>query len=243
MSEKTTCASVACALVVLTLFRNSIRVNLFEPMARLLKPNVLLVALIVLINAPLLAAEVAPYPEDPYQADPREVALVPRYCIYTQLFRDRVPGGNNAGEVKRWTSLMGPIFHDMHHYCAGLMRVNRALLLLVGSRKMNLEASITEFDYVINRAPADFVLLPEVLTKKGESLLHLERATEGAAVLLRAIEVKSDYWPPYAALSDYFKKFKNVSMARDWLEKGLAASPDARALKQRLADLDAARPK
>jgi hypothetical protein len=216
---------------------------LAKPIANLFKWSVLLIALIVLINAPVRAAEVVPYPDDPYQADPREVALVPRYCIYTQLFRERVPGGNNPSEVSRWTSLMGPIFHDMHHYCAGLMRVNRALLLSFGNRKMNLEASIVEFDYVITRAPADFVLLPEVLTKKGESLLLLERATEGATALLRAIEAKSDYWPPYAALSDYFKRFKNVSMAREWLEKGLAASPDARALKQRLTELGAAQPK
>lgn len=198
-------------------------------------------ALIVMNHVPpLYAVEITPYPDDPYQADPREVALLPRYCIHTQLFRDRVPGGNNLAEIKRWTALMGPTFHDMHHYCAGLMRVNRALLLSVGIRRMNLESSIAEFDYVITRVSAEFVLLPEILTKKGESLLLLERATEGAAALLRAIEVKPDYWPPYAALSDYFKKLKNLTMAREWLEKGLAASPDARALKQRLAELGTA---
>lgn len=199
--------------------------------------RVVLIAFGYLTSLPLGAADMAPFPDDPYQGDPREMALVPRYCIYTQLLRDRVPGGNNLDEVSRWTSIMGPTFNDMHHYCIGLMRVNRAQLFLVGNRRFNLESSVGEYDYVLNRAPANFILRPEILTKKGESLLLLDRPTEGAAALLRAIELKPDFWPPYAVLSDYFKKANNIAIARQWLEKGLAADPNARALRQRLDEL------
>jgi hypothetical protein len=117
--------------------------------------------------------------------------------MHTQLFRARIPGGNNPTEIGVWLSLMGETFNHMHHYCAGLVRTNRALILAYGSRKQNLDESIREFDYVIERAPADFILLPEILTKKGENLLLMDNASEGAAALIRAIELKADYWPPY----------------------------------------------
>lgn len=129
----------------------------------------------------------------------------------------------------------------MHHYCAGLVLTNRAFLLALGSRKFNLEGSIIEFNYVIDRAPPDFVLLPEILTKKGENLLQLDNATDGVGALLRAIQLKPDYWPPYAVLSDYFKKLKNVSAAREWIVKGLAASPDAKALQRRQTEIGSAK--
>jgi hypothetical protein len=172
--------------------------------------------------------------------DPREVALVPRYCIHTQLFRDRVPGGSDAGQIKRWYTIMGPAFDSMHHYCWGLMRTNRAILLARTNqaREFYLESSVQEFDYVLRNAPGDFVLRPEILTKKGENLLKLGKVAAGLASLQEAIEMKTDYWPPYVAISDHFKRTGDLTSARDWLMKGLAASPDAQPLTNRLRDWD-----
>lgn len=175
--------------------------------------------------------------------DAREVTLLPRYCIYTPAFRQKIPGANNPAEVKRWSTIMGPIFGAMHHYCWGLMRTNRALYTArtKQARVHHLHASIEEFNYVLNRAPQDFVLLPEILTKKGENLLRLG-STAGLTELQRAIELKPDYWPPYAAGSDYFKTAADLGSAREWLERGLAAAPDAKALQTRLAELDRSKP-
>jgi tetratricopeptide (TPR) repeat protein len=119
------------------------------------------------------------------------------------------------------------------------MRTNRALILSHGNRSFNLEDSLREYDYVITRAPTEFVLLPEMLTRKGENLILLDRPAEAAIALLRAIELKPDYWPPYTVMSDYFKKIKNNSTAREWIQKGLAASPKAEALRRRMTELDA----
>jgi hypothetical protein len=59
--------------------------------------------------------------------------------------------------------------------------------------------------------------------------------------LHRAIELKPQYWPPYVALSDYFKELGQIAVAREWLEKGLAAAPNAQPLLRRLAELDRAK--
>ncbi len=175
----------------------------------------------------------------------RELYMLPVYCRYTQDFNIKVPGGNDPAEKQRWATLMGPTFIHMHHYCWGLMASNRAAFFsdTRQDRLHNLGVSITEFDYVIQRSPQDFSMLPEILTKKGESLIGLDRAGEGMLEFQHAIKLKAGYGPAYAAMSDYYKETGQLARAREWLEKGLAAAPDAKVLKQRLAELDAPRGK
>ena len=182
------------------------------------------------------------YPDTIYVFDRREVAMLPRYCIYTQHFREFVPGGNNPEEIQRWGSMMGETFHHLHHYCYGLMFFNRATLLAREAhvRRFYLGNAIKEFDYVLQRAPQEFILLPEVLTKKGETFIKQNRGALAAEPLERAIGLKPDYWPPYAYLSDYYRETGDFKRARQILEAGLSAAPDAKGLQRRLSELDAA---
>jgi tetratricopeptide (TPR) repeat protein len=200
----------------------------------------LLLCVILVSGISTYAGLIPGYPDAVTAYDPREVAPLPRYCAYTQSFREHVPGGNNPDEIQRWASLMGQMFIHMHHYCWGLMKTYRGLILSRDeqSRRFYLNDAIGEFDYVLAHAPADFVLLPEILMKKGENLIRLGNGGDGILQLLRATELKPDYWPPYAIMSDYYKDHGNLKAAREALEKGLSASPDAKALKERLANLD-----
>ena len=176
-----------------------------------------------------------------YQFDPKQLAMLPPYCKYTQVYRENVPGGNDPREIERWTSVLGAAnFVHMHHYCAGLGNTNRALYFSSTKldRNRELRNSLVEFDYMVGRVTPDFALLPEILTKRGENLLRLGSGPQGVLDLNRAIELKPDHWPPYAALSDYYKDSGDLRLAREWAEKGLAAAPGTRALQRRLADLD-----
>jgi tetratricopeptide (TPR) repeat protein len=180
------------------------------------------------------------YPNDVRAYDAREVALLPRYCIYTQEFNTKVPGGNNRAEIDKWYRLQGPTFHHMHHYCWGLMRTNRALMLArtKAGRDRYLQEAIWDFDYVIERAPANFVLLPEILTKRGEHLIRLKRGPMAEPDLRHAIELKPDYWPPYVALSDHYKAQGDISSARALLKEALSHSPSAAPVQKRLSELN-----
>ena len=191
-------------------------------------------------NIAASAGDIPGYPDRIEAYDSREVAMLPRYCVYVEQFRDRVPGGSNTAEMKKWIALLGPTFHHMHHWCWGLMMTNRALFLARNkqARTRYLRSSVHEFDYVIARAPADFVLLPEMLTKKGENLVRLGSGAAGARDLERAIELKPDYWPPYAALSDYLKESGDIAKARELLETAISFAPETKSLKRRLDDLD-----
>jgi len=202
--------------------------------------GLLLASLFCLVGA--RAQMINGYPPNVDAFDPREVALLPHYCIYTQTFRDRVPGGSDRTTIDRWYAQLGETFHAMHHYCYGLMKTNRAVLLArdPSVKVFYLADAVTEFDYVIDRAPPDFVLLPEMLTKKGENLLLMGKAPLGVLALEQAIEKKKDYWIAYARLSDYYKETGDIRKARETLERGLAAAPDAKSHERRLSELGTA---
>jgi tetratricopeptide (TPR) repeat protein len=197
-------------------------------------------ALALALGAPLRALA-----QDHNYDNPREMTLLPEYCKYTMFFRDKVPGGGDPGQVQRWASVMGPTFNHMHHYCWALMATNRAQFIARNKQERGwaLSASIPDFDYVIERAPADFSLLPEFLTKRGENLLRLERTGEGMADIERALSIKPKYWEAYVALSDYYRDRGDVAKAREWAEKGLAVSPGTMPLQRRVAQFDTAQGK
>jgi tetratricopeptide (TPR) repeat protein len=190
------------------------------------------------------AAGIPGYPASILEYDAREVAMLPQYCVYTQDFRARIPGRNNLEEIRRWRAKMGNAFEAMHHYCWGLMETNRAVLLTRSPQDRNfyLTSAISNFDYVIQNSPANFVLLPEILTKKGENLIRLGRGAQGVLALEQAISLKPDYWPPYAVIGDYYKESGNVAKAREVLDRGLTVAPEAKGLRRRLAELNNARP-
>jgi tetratricopeptide (TPR) repeat protein len=192
------------------------------------------------LTSSLCVADIPGYPSNIEAYDSREVALLPRYCMYTQLFRERVPGGNNPAEVHRWYAVLGEKnFDTLHHYCWALMKTNRATILARSQQDRHhyLGDSIRDFDYVVERVPSEFVLLPEILTKRGENLVKLGRTTQGVADLERAIELKSDYWPPYGVLSDHYKAVGDVAKARELLETAIRFAPESKSLKRRLAEL------
>jgi tetratricopeptide (TPR) repeat protein len=185
------------------------------------------------------AQDIPGYPPAVTDYDPREVALLPRFCTFTQLFRDKVPGGNNTAEVERWYAELGQTFHHLHHYCWGLMKTNRATLLARDGqvRQFYLGDAIKEYDYVIERSPPNFILLPEILMKRGMNLVQLKKGPVAVFDFKRAIELNPQYWPPYGQLADYYKDIGNLNEARQVLEDGLKHSPNAVGLTRRLAEL------
>ena len=201
----------------------------------------LLVFGVVLSCTSMVRAEDIPgYPDGVEAYDPRELNLLPPYCIHTMLFRDAIPGANDPAKVSKWRNAMGSgNFDTMHHYCWGLMKTNRGVLLARDqqTRLFYLRAAVHEFDYVLQRVAPDFLLLPEVLTKKGENLVRLGKGPLSVAVFERAMEAKPDYWPPYAQLADYYKDIGDLKSAKETLDQGLAAVPDSAPLKRRLAEL------
>ena len=127
------------------------------------------------------------YPSRVTANDPREVAMLPKYCIHTRTFRHSVPGGNNAAEIKRLQAVSGPTYDALHHYCWGLMKTNRALFLTKEKRAKEfwLRGANDDYDYVIVRAAATFPLLPEILPRKARILHYCETAAQNLSCAKR----------------------------------------------------------
>src|SRR6476646_10723464 len=57
---------------------------------------------------PASAQDIPGYPSNFDAYDPREMAMLPPFCTYTMLIRDKVPGGSDSAKVEAWKNLLGP---------------------------------------------------------------------------------------------------------------------------------------
>ncbi len=156
-----------------------------------------------------------------------EMALLPRYCPYTQSFSK-----HGAPEVSRWVNAMGKDFTHMHHYCWGLIHLGRSERATLSSakRRSDREEAILNFRYVIKTVSADFILLPEVLTRLGRTYLLNHEPTKGEQSFAKARALKLDYWPAYFHWAEYLLSVGQKSEALEIIKSGLQHSPDAKPL-------------
>jgi tetratricopeptide (TPR) repeat protein len=173
-----------------------------------------------------------------------EIAMLPAYCPDTQTFGQ---GGRRWGDqpynwspnAPKWVDMMGKGFFAMHHYCWTLIRLRRAErpgtppVIQQGHR----EAALGDIYFVIQNTPSDFIMLPEIYTKRGEVLLLLKRDSEANEAFATARALKPDYWPAYFHWAEYLRQRGQKVKARALVEEGLRQSPGAKPLEQLLVTL------
>jgi len=131
-------------------------------------------------------------------------------------------------DYARWDKTLGHYtFMHTHHYCFGLAYDYLG----------NYHRAIKEYDYVIRLFPKDSPLLPRALYKKATIMEKQGKHPEAVALFRRATEVKPDFTPPYAALSDWAKSIGDNKRAISYLKDGLVISPNSRLLNDRLNEL------
>lgn len=160
-----------------------------------------------------------------------EMALIPRYCAYAQTFGQ---GYQRSPEGRQWASRFGGnTFHHIHHYCWGQINLQRALRASTSGqeRRHLLGRVIADYEYVIRQAPQDFVLLPEILTRKGEAELLRSLPNDANKSFARARALKPDYWPAYSAWAEFLIRAGKKAEAKSIVKSGLEHSPDSRALR------------
>ena len=92
---------------------------------------------------------------------------------------------------------MGIGFWSLHHYCYGLVALHRLQRSGVKGpkRDFTVHQIVSEYYYVINNVPGNFVLLPEIWTRIGEAELLRENYKAAYGAYENARQLKPDYWP------------------------------------------------
>lgn len=176
----------------------------------------------------------------PRDVTDEEIALTSPFCLDTEAFRG--PHQCQPGRTQKsyyWQEVLGNGFCHLHHYCWAevyLLRANRRSTN-PAERKRQLKYAISEFNYVIRNSPPNFILLPEIYTRKGEAELRVSDFASADKSFSRARSIKPDYWPAYAGWIDVLIKAGRKDEAKALAKLGLEYSPNARILIEQYKQL------
>jgi len=165
---------------------------------------------------------------------PAEMAAVPRYCPYTPAYGNSGTPGTPSAEAKPWVAIMGPTFWHIHHYCWGKLNLLRAMRSTATEQERAhlLGTVVGDYRYVTQRAPRDFILLPEILAGIGEVELRRGRPQEASRAFAEARELKPDYWPAYSHWAEFLVRSGQKAEAKQLVRTGLEHNPDAKTLRE-----------
>ncbi len=125
----------------------------------------------------------------------------------------------------------------MHHYCGGLIELNRYYGGNEKQRKSSLRSAMWEFDYVIKYTQPDFYLRPEMYYNRGK-VWHLQ-GNDGQALgnPCKALELSPGMPSATIDLADLYKKQGKKAEALALVKMALEKSPDSKGLRRRYQEL------
>lgn len=161
-----------------------------------------------------------------------EMNLLPKYCPYTQTFKNGSPSYAPSPKASYWVAQMGSTFWAMHHYCWAQININRSRRAGVPAheRRQMWESARGDYGYVIENAAPDFILLPEIYTRIGEVELLLNHPEKANKAFAQARQLKPDYWPAYSHWAEFLMKIGRRPEALKVVGSGLQYSPSAKVL-------------
>ena len=176
----------------------------------------------------------------PQNITPGELALTPAYCQDVQSINGWTKEkGTRSPRAEYWLSLMGETFWAMHHYCWGLIQMqrSRAAGITAQQRTFLRHEAIDEYRYVLKNSPPSFVLLPEVYLRIGDAHAALEEYSPAFEAYAKSRAIKPDYWPAYAREARLLETAGLKTKAVKLLEEGLQHVPNSPELQAQLRRL------
>lgn len=170
----------------------------------------------------------------PNNVGPGELALLPPYCVDTEAFMYGPEGSpRQSPRAAGWVAKMGRSFWAMHHYCWGLVNLNR---LRTGRAETNnkrffAQQIANEYGYVIKNATPNFILLPEIWSRIGEALILAGDFGGAMEAFAKARQIKPDYPPAYTQWADFLMRYGKNADAKQLVAAGLFHSPGSAELQ------------
>lgn len=157
--------------------------------------------------------------------DLAELALLPNYCKGAQQIRAI---SNDPKPLQEYVALYGEGYMHIQHYCWALNQENKLPRLRDEQRRQSeLISILSNIQYVLDRSPANFTLLPEIYLGKARILFKMERDVEAVGTLFKLTQFRPDYGPAYDQLGSYYQHTGDKRNAIKVFEQGLRYTPEA----------------
>jgi len=156
-----------------------------------------------------------------------ELRAAPGYC------QARYVDGKTSESWKQWEKVMGPASLHMHHYCDGLLWINR----YYGSgdrreKKRILQSAYGSFMYMVPRVDSSWPLLPELYLNLGTVMALQNRDGEALQAMLKAIQLDPKMTKAYSATANQYVKLKKKEDALKVVTEGLRQVPGDEGLQK-----------
>ncbi len=160
-----------------------------------------------------------------------ERSLLPQWCKFTQTF---VTGAQGNLRYQQYLGQYGEGWKHVHHFCWGLVSMVRAAGYdtSASQRDYFLKSAIMDFDYVLERAPENFVLRFDINLKKVRALLTRNELNNAESLARQIVERWSDRADAYGLLAEVYLAAKAPHEARKALEQGVDQVKDKDRLDQ-----------
>ncbi len=150
----------------------------------------------------------------------------PGYCK-ARSHEETDPRVRPADRAKWKASFTEAAWKPLHHYCAGIVKVVRAMREKQAERRVYfVKDAIKEYDYWLERVPPDDPFFATVLTAKAEGLLKLGKHEAAEKMLKSAIARTPDNTRPYLMLSLVYQDEKRLEDAREILLRANQAAKE-----------------
>lgn len=187
---------------------------------------ILIIAASITFSNPGLALTIWPKSD-------KDWSLLPPFC------KARSYNGNHPA-YQSWKRRLGDDFIHVHHYCAGLLTFNDAHRY---TKKVDiaeqLNAAMSEIDYVELSSKPNFRLLPHIFKTKADIFLELKKVGNAITYLNKAIQLNPKFVPAYTRLADIYYEQGEKDEALKLINQALKIKPHSRALNKRLKKLQA----
>lgn len=187
---------------------------------------ILIIAASITLSKPGLAITIWPKSE-------KDWSMLPPFCK-ARSYSDKHP------TYQSWQRRLGGDFIHVHHYCAALLTFNDAHRY---TKRVDiaeqLNAAMSEIDYVELSSHPNFRLLPHIFKTKADIFLELKNVTNAVTYLNKAIQLNPKFVPAYTRLADIYYEQGQTDEALKMINQALKIKPHSRALNKRLKKLQA----
>jgi tetratricopeptide (TPR) repeat protein len=166
-----------------------------------------------------------------------EMMRLPPFCSA------RLNAAQGSPEWNAWRERVGENFVDIHHYCFGLVAIDRYWgARTQQDRSFYLQRAMNNFDYIVKAAKPDFALRADVYSDRGALFKLMGKPGEATKDFDKAISINPRLVKPYLQLADLHVAGKSPKRALETITEGLRHVPASTALQRRYLELGGKKP-